>query len=107
MKKISDLFSKGTELAKKAVKHASDTSKLAKGYWDDNKDDYYAQGKEAIKAGKEYASSTYDSATETASNIYRDIKYSENDLISWKKILKIRAATTVSLTGGAQQLTRS
>ena len=85
MKKLKEIFSKGVGLAEKAVGHASDAGKTAKEYWDDNKDEFHAQGKEALSAGKEYASSAYDSASDAASSIYRDIKYSESDLKNLKK----------------------
>ncbi len=80
MKKLKEIFSEGVRLAEKAVGHASDAGKTAKEYWDENKDELHEQGKEALKTGREYVSSTYDSASDTASNIYRDIKYSESDL---------------------------
>ena len=85
MKKLKEIFPKGVRLAEKAVGHASDAGKTAKEYWDDNKDEFHAQGKEALSAGKEYASSAYDSASDAASSIYRDIKYSESDLKNLKK----------------------
>lgn len=81
MNRLKGLLSKGTKLAEQAVDLANDASKAAKEYWDENKDELQAQGKEAFKAGQEYVSATYESATEAASSIYRDIKYSDSDLL--------------------------
>lgn len=78
MKKIKGLLSNGLKLA---AQHAADASKTAKEYWDHNKDDLQEQGKETLKTGQEYASSTYDSASEAAHSIYRNIKYSDSNLI--------------------------
>ena len=88
MKKIKELFSKGLKLTEKAVGHASEASKTAKEYWEENKDTILAQGKEAVKTGQEYLSSTYDSASDTATSIYRDIKYSESDLKKLEKSIE-------------------
>jgi hypothetical protein len=44
------------------------------------KDSFHVQGKAVYKTGQEYVSSTDDSASKTATSIYRDIKYSEKDL---------------------------
>jgi hypothetical protein len=44
------------------------------------KDSFHVQGKAVYKTGQEYVSSTYDSASKTATSIYSDIKYSEKDL---------------------------
>ncbi len=86
MIKIKELFSKGLELTEKVVGHATKAGKSVKEHWEENKDSYHAQGKEVFKTGQEYVSSTYDSASKSATSIYRDIKYSENDL----KELEIR-----------------
>lgn len=83
--KGKDLLSKGKMLSEKAVEQVSEKSKSAIEYLDENKDDFHAQGNEAFKTGQEYVSSTYDSASKSASNIYRDIKYSENDLRNLEK----------------------
>jgi len=80
MKKLKGLIAKGQKLAEQAVELAADTSKAAKDYWDENKDDFQAQGKEALKTGQEYVSSTYESASEAANSMYRDIKYTDSDL---------------------------
>lgn len=85
MKIIKELFSKGLELTEKAVDHATKASNSVKEHWEENKDSYHAQGKEALKTGQEYVSSTYDSASKSATSIYRDIKYSENDLKELEK----------------------
>lgn len=81
MKKLKGLISKGLKLAEQAAGHATDASKAAKEYWDENKDDLQAQGKESLKTGQEYVTSTYESASEAANSMYRDIKYSDSDLI--------------------------
>ena len=81
MKKLKGLISKGQKLAEQAAELAADASKTAKDYWDENKDELQAQGKEALKTGQEYVSSTYESASEAANSMYRDIKYSDSDLI--------------------------
>lgn len=81
MKKLKELISKGLKLAEQAAEHATVASKAAKEYWDENKDELQAQGKESLKAGQEYVSSTYESASEAANSMYRDIKYSDSDLI--------------------------
>lgn len=70
---FKSLFSKTPELAKQA-------SRSVKNYWDQNKDDLKAQGKDALNTGKEYLSTSYDGATDSATNIYRNLKYSETDL---------------------------
>lgn len=88
MKKIKDLIYKGLDLTEKAVGQASDASNTVKEYWDENKDTFHAQRKEALKTGQEYVSRTYDSATNTASSIYHDIKYSENDLKKLEKSIE-------------------
>jgi len=80
MKKLKGLISKGLKLAEQAAEHATDASIAAKDYWDENKDDLQAQGKEALKTGQEYVSSTYESASEAASSIYHDIKYTDSEL---------------------------
>ncbi|MFK5984813.1 MAG: hypothetical protein QM479_05255 [Pseudomonadota bacterium] len=80
MKKFKGLISKGLKLAEQAAEHATDASKAAKEYWNENKDDLQAQGKEALKTGQEYVSSTYESASEAANSMYHDIKYSDSDL---------------------------
>ena len=48
MKKLKGLISKGIKLAEQAAEHATDASKAAKDYWNENKDDLQAQGKEAL-----------------------------------------------------------
>lgn len=81
MIKLKGLIKKGLKLAGQAAEHATDASKAAKEYWDENKDELQAQGKETFKAGQGYASSTYESASEAASSVYRDIRYSDSDLV--------------------------
>jgi len=85
MKKSKELFSKGLKLAERAVGHVSETVKTAKENWDENKETLRAHGKEALKTGQEYVSNTYGSASETATSIYCNIKYSDNDLKSLEK----------------------
>ena len=84
MKKLKEFITKGLKLAEKTAGHVSEAGKVGKEYWDENKDSFHAQGKEAFKTGQEYVSSTYDSASKTATSIYRDIKYSEKDLKNLK-----------------------
>jgi len=81
MMRFKGLIKKGLKLAEQAAEHATDASKAAKEYWDENKDELQAQGKEALKAGQEYASSTYESASDAANSVYRDIRYSDSDLV--------------------------
>lgn len=88
MKKIKELLTKGLKLAEKTAGHVSEAGKTGKEYWNENKDTFYAQGKEVFKTGQEYVSSTYDSASDTASSIYRDIQYSESDLKKLEKSIE-------------------
>jgi hypothetical protein len=85
MKKLKGLLSKGQKLAKQVTELATDASKTAKDYWVENKDELQAQGKKALETGQKYASSTYESASEAAFSIYRDIKYSDGDLSKLQK----------------------
>jgi len=78
--KLKGLITKGKKLAEQAVELANDASNVAKEYWDENKDEIQAQGKDALKAGQEYVSSTYEAASEATTSIYHDIKYSDSDL---------------------------
>jgi hypothetical protein len=80
MSNLDKLFSKGLKLVVQATEQATDASKAAKEYWDENKDELQAQGKEAFKAGQEYVTSTYESASKATASIYQDIKYSDTDL---------------------------
>jgi hypothetical protein len=80
MSNLNKLLSKGLKLVAQATEQATDASKAAKEYWDENKDELQAQGKEAFKAGQEYVTSTYESASKATASIYQDIKYSDTDL---------------------------
>jgi hypothetical protein len=80
MSNLNKLFSKGLKLVAQATEQATDANKAAKEYWDENKDELQAQGKEAFKAGQEYVTSTYESASKATASIYQDIKYSDTDL---------------------------
>jgi hypothetical protein len=80
MDKLKELFSAGKKLAEQATEIAVDTSKSAKEYWDENKDEIQSQGKEAFQVGKEYLTTTYQAASDAASSIYHDIKFSDSDI---------------------------
>ena len=80
MEKLKKLFSNGQILAGQAANIAADAGQSARDYWDKNKDDLQAQGMDALKAGKEYVSTTCESVAEAASGIYQDIKYSDSEL---------------------------
>lgn len=80
------LRSKGLKIAKKATDHVSKMGKKAKESWDENKDSIPALGKEALKTGKEFASSSCESATNNAKGFYRNMKYSDKNL----KVLETR-----------------
>jgi len=83
MKGLKGFFKKSIEHAEDAVEKASelvnDASKQAFQYWDDNKEDLYAQGKETADFTKEFVSSTFNSASIAATSLYRDIWYSDED----------------------------
>jgi len=80
IKKLLDLFSKGIKSAKKAPGHASKKGKKTKEFWDENKDSIKEQGKEVFITGKEFVSSIYESATNSAKGLYYIMKYPEKDL---------------------------
>ncbi|MCG7869714.1 MAG: hypothetical protein JAY74_25505 [Candidatus Thiodiazotropha taylori] len=56
--KLKTLISKAQTLAKQATEHVSDASKVAKDYWEDNKDEYQVQAREAVQTGQVYLSSS-------------------------------------------------
>ena len=82
MMRIKGLIKQGLKIAGQAAEHATDASKAAKDYWDENKGELQTQGKDALKAGHEYASSTYESASDAASSMYRDVRYADSDLVT-------------------------
>ena len=84
MKIINKLLPKALKVADKTADHVSEagkkTKKKANEYWDENKDSISAYGKEAFKTSKEYASSTYESAVNSAKGVYSNLKYSDKNL---------------------------
>jgi len=80
MKKIKKLLPKVSKIVDKTTGHFLKMGKKGKESWDENKGSIHAHGQEVLKAGKEYASSAYDSATKTATGIGRNIQYTEKDI---------------------------
>ncbi|MCG7869710.1 MAG: hypothetical protein JAY74_25485 [Candidatus Thiodiazotropha taylori] len=114
MNKFKGLFSKGIQLAEEATQLASDAGKSAIKYWDENKDEIQAQSKEALKLGQEYLATSYESATDAATSIYRDLKYSDSELTKlqqnienqggYYRELNRRSTTTDSILLGGETL---
>jgi hypothetical protein len=114
MDKFRLFLKKGAMLTKQAAELAQDAGKTAQQYWDENKEDFEAQSKEALKLSQEYVTTTYSSASETATSIYRDLKYSNNDLRKlqqnienqggYYRELNKRSTTTDSILVGGETL---
>lgn len=88
MKKIKNHIERGTRFANKVANELSKASKTAKKYWDDNKDEFNEQGRILVNSGQQYLSGALGSASNSATNLYRDFKYSEDNLRDLEKRIR-------------------
>jgi hypothetical protein len=114
MDKFRLFFKKGAMFTKQVSELAQGAGKTTQEYWDENKEDFKAQSKKAFKISQEYLETTYSSASETAASIYRDLKYTDDDLRKlqqnienqggYYRELNKRSTTTDSILVGGETL---
>ena len=89
MRDFKGLIKKGIKLAEQtaeqAVEIAGEASKKAQKYWEENKDELQKQVEKGYIVGKEFVSTGFESASESATSIYRDIRYSDNEITRLQK----------------------
>ena len=80
MIKLKGLITKGIKVAEKVTEIAQETGEATKKHWDENKDKIKTKGKEVLIVSNEYVATTYEAATDAATGVYYDLKFSDRDM---------------------------